>query len=70
MKSCSISRRLVIADSGALIALAWFDLLVRPKTHVDEVVVASIVCRKVSRRPHSFNPVSSYQIPLAASRSN
>ena len=46
-----MSKRLLIADSGPLIALARLDLLALPKRYFDEIVVSSTVWREVSRRP-------------------
>lgn len=62
-----MSRRLLIADSGPLIALARLDLLALPKRYFHEIVVSSTVWREVSRRPR---PRESERLQAALVQSN
>lgn len=62
-----MSRRLLIADSGPLIALARLDLLALPKRYFDEIVVSSTFWREVSRRPR---PPESERLQAALVQAN
>lgn len=58
--------RLLIADSGPLIALARLDLLALPSRYFDEIVVSSTVWREVCRRPR---PPESERLQAALTQS-